>query len=155
MDHRRFLARPDAHRPFAGGEMLARAGGPAAVETLVDRLYDRIDADGALRPLFGRDLTGERSAQKRFFTEWLGGEGVYSDQAHVPLAHRHDLLPITRALAGKWLAHFAAALEVAVADEGARRAIHDRTRVLAMVLVNEGEPPSALREHPHGTCLRY
>ena len=131
MDHRRFLARPDAHRPFAGGEMLARAGGPAAISALVDGLYDRVEKDGALRPLFGRDLTGERAAQKRFFTEWLGGETAYSDQAYLPLKHRHDLLPITRALAGKWLAHFAAALEVAVADEGARqsaRAISRRAR---------------------------
>ena len=31
---------------------------------------------------------------------------------------------------------------------------HD-VRLLAMALVNEGQPPSALRARPHGTCLRY
>ena len=49
MDHRRFLARPDAHRPFAGGDLLARVGGRAAVEALIDGLYDRIETDAALR----------------------------------------------------------------------------------------------------------
>jgi truncated hemoglobin YjbI len=73
---------------------------------LVDGLYDRIENDAALRPLFGRDLTGEREALKRFFSEWLGGVGNYSSTTYLPLKHRHDLLPITPVLAGKWLAHF-------------------------------------------------
>ena len=74
MEHRRFLAHPEAHHPFVGSDLLMRIGGGAAVETIVDRLYDRIDADAVLRPLFGRDLTNERAAQMRFFAEWLGGE---------------------------------------------------------------------------------
>jgi truncated hemoglobin YjbI/ankyrin repeat protein len=155
MDHRRFLARPDAHRPFAGGDVLARVGGRAAVEALIDGLYNRIETDAALRPLFGRDLVNEREAQKRFFTEWLGGDAAYTDRAHVPLKHRHDLLPITRALAKKWLSHFRGALEAAVQDESARRSVYERTCLLAMALVNENESPSPLRARPHGTCLRY
>src|SRR5262249_45537075 len=122
MEHRRFLAHPEAHRPFTDGELFARSGGRPAVEALGDGLYDRIEADGALRPLFGRDLTSERAGQKRFFGEWLGGRAEYSDKAHAPLVHRHHLLPITRALAGKWLAHFRGALDAAVADADARRA---------------------------------
>src|SRR5262249_30002526 len=154
-EHRRFLARPEAHRPFAGDDALSRVGGRAAVDALVDGLYDRIEGDAALRPLFGRDLSNEREAQKRFFTEWLGGGDAYTEHAHLPIAHRHDLLPITGALAGKWLSHFRAALEEAVPDAGTRGAIYDKTRALAMALVNEAEPPSALRAHPHGTCLRH
>ena len=42
-------------------------------------------------PTIGRDLGNEREAQKRFFTEWLGGEAEYSDSAYFPLKHRHDL----------------------------------------------------------------
>jgi len=155
LDHRRMLADPDGHRPFADREMFARVGGPAAVAALIDGLYERIEADAELRPLFGRDLANERAAQVRFFTEWLGGDAAYTDRAHLPLAHRHDLLPITPRLAGRWLAHFKAALAVAVADGEARRAVHDATQRLAMALVNEREPVSALRAHPHGTCLRY
>jgi truncated hemoglobin YjbI/ankyrin repeat protein len=155
MEHRRFLAHAEAHRPFAGGDLLARIGGPAAVEVLVDRLYDSIETDAVLRPLFGRDLANERGAQKRFFTEWLGGATCYSDRAHLPLKHRHDLLPITSALAERWLAHFRDALAKAVADVEARRAIQDNVSALAFALVNEGARPSELRARPHGTCLRY
>ena len=155
MEHRRFLAHSEAHRPFVGGDLFARIGGRCTVDSLIDGLYDRIEIDPALRPLFGRNLTNERAAQKRFFSEWLGGEGGYSDRAHLPLKHRHDLLPITPALAGKWLGHFRDSLDFAVSDVLARSAIYERVSVLAMALVNEGEPPSAMRARPHGTCLRY
>jgi truncated hemoglobin YjbI len=155
MEHRRFLAHPESHRSFVGGGLLQRIGGRAAVETLVDGLYDRIDTDVELRPLFSRNLSNEREAQKRFFTEWLGGVTRYSDHTHLPLKHRHDLLPITRTLAEKWLAHFREALNTAVSDDEACHAIQDKVHVLAMALVNEGAERSALRARPHGTCLRY
>jgi len=155
MEHRRFLAHPEVHRPFVGGDLFARIGGPAAVGVLVDGLYDRIENDAALRPLFGRDLTGEREALKRFFSEWLGGVGNYSSTTHLPLKHRHDLLPITRVLAGKWLAHFRDALNIAVADVDARRVIYEKVRALGLALVNESKPHTALRLRSHGTCLRY
>jgi len=155
MEHRRLLACPEAHHPFSGSNLLHRIGGRAALETLIDRLYDSIEADTALRPLFGRDLTNEREGQKRFFAEWLGGDSCYSDRAYLPLKHRHDLLPITRALAEQWLAHFRAALASVVSDVAVRCAINDKVSMLAMALVNEGEAPSELRARPHGTCLRY
>lgn len=155
MKHRRLLAHPEAHHPFAGGELFARIGGAAAVGVLVEGLYDRIESDAALRPLFNRDLTAERGALKRFFTEWLGDAASYSGTAPLPLKHRHDLLPITRALAGKWLAHFRNALAAAVADVDARRAIYEKVHPLGLALVNESEPLTALRRRSHGTCLRY
>jgi hypothetical protein len=64
-------------------------------------------------------------------------------------------LPISPTLAGKWLAHFRSSLDSAVSDADARRAIYDDVRLMAMALVNEGEPPSALGARPHGTCLRH
>lgn len=155
MEHRRLLDHPEAHRPHSSGALLRRIGGRTAVEALVDGLYDRIETDAVLRPLFSRDLTNEREGQKRFFAEWLGGDSSYSDRAHLPLKHRHDLLPITRALADRWLTHFHDALDSAVSDVEARRAIWDKASVVAMALVNEEAEPSALRARPHGTCLRY
>ena len=125
MEHRRFLDHPQAHRRFVGGNLVARIGGTAVIDALINGLYDRIETDAALRPLFGRDLTNERKGQKRFFTEWLGGERGYGDRAHLPLKHRHDLLPITPTLAEKWLAHFRGSLDSAVSDADARRAIYD------------------------------
>jgi len=155
MEHRRLLGHPEAHRPFAGSDLLARIGGPAVVGVLVGTLYDHIENDAALQPLFNRDLTGEREAQKRFFTEWLGGVGSYSSTTHLPLKHRHDLVPITRVLAEKWLGHFRHALNIAVADAEARRVICEKVQALALALVNEDEPPTALRARSRGTCLRY
>jgi truncated hemoglobin YjbI len=154
MEHRRFLDHSEAHRPF-GGALFRHIGGRAAVEALVDGLYDRIEGDRMLRPLFGHDLTTEREAQKRFFSEWLGGEAEYTARAYLPLKHRHDLLPITRPLAGLWLAHFRHALEGAVSDASARTTILEKATMLAMAFVNEGNEPSALRARSHGTCLRY
>jgi truncated hemoglobin YjbI/ankyrin repeat protein len=155
MEHRRFLAHPEAHRAFIGSDILRRIGGTTAVEVLIDGFYDRIETDAALRPLFSRDLANERAAQKHFFAEWLDGESCYSDRAYMPLKHRHDLLPITRALAERWLTHFRDALASAVPAPEPRRAIQDKVSILAMALVNEAEEPSALRARPHGTCLRY
>jgi truncated hemoglobin YjbI/ankyrin repeat protein len=155
MEHRRFLAHPEVHRPFVGSNLFARIGGRAVVEVLVDGLYDRIENDAALAPLFSRDLTRERKALSRFFAEWLGGESSYSSTTHLPLKHRHDLLPITRVLADKWLAHFRDALNIAVADVDARRVIYEKVRALGLGLVNESDPRTALRARSHGTCLRY
>ncbi|HET6146293.1 MAG TPA: ankyrin repeat domain-containing protein [Polyangia bacterium] len=155
MDNRRLLAHSEVHRPFAGSDLFRRIGGRATVDALIDRLYARVEVDAALRPLFGRDLGNEREAQKRFFTEWLGGEAEYSDSAHFPLKHRHDLVPITRALAERWLAHFRHALDEAVPDLSARAAIDEKATVLALALVNESGTPSALRARSHGMCLRY
>jgi truncated hemoglobin YjbI/ankyrin repeat protein len=135
--HRAFLHEPAAFRPFAGTDLFARIGGQPTVDALIDGLYDQIDADEALRPLFGRELVQERARQKLFFAEWLGGPRRYSDIAHSTLKHRHDGLPITRALAGRWLGHFRRALEAAVADERDRESIFDPARRLGLGFVNE------------------
>jgi truncated hemoglobin YjbI/ankyrin repeat protein len=140
---------------LAAAEWFARIGGRPTVERLVDGLYNRIEADPALRRLFGRHLENERAGQKRFFTEWLGGPAVYSHSAYVPLKHRHDLFPITRALANQWLAHLHAALEQVVSEPEARSAIFAGAREFAMALVNDGDPPAPIRAQSHGSCLRY
>jgi truncated hemoglobin YjbI len=127
----------------------------ATIAALVDGLYDRIELDPALRRLFGHHMENERAGQKRFFGEWLGTGSAYSETAYFPLKHRHDLFPITPALAEQWLEHFHASLEAALPDGPPRRAISEKTRRLALALVNDGEPPSAIRARSHGTCLRY
>src|SRR5579859_5292897 len=155
MEHRRFLAHPEAHRALAQSDLFARIGGQTTVNALIDGLYDRIESDPALRRLFGRELTSERTAQQRFFGEWLGSDSSYSERAYLPLKHRHDLLPITAQLAERWLGHFVASLECAVADAEARRVIAANVGALASALVNTGGRAAAIRAQSHGTCLRY
>jgi truncated hemoglobin YjbI len=155
MEHRRLLAHAETHRPFVGSGLFERIGGTATVSTLIAGLYNGIEGDPKLRGLFGRDLTLERESQKRFFAEWLGGDQEYTNRAYLPLKHRHDLLPITRDLAARWLMHFRRALNDAVADPQVQSMIFEKARVLAMTFVNESSETSRLRVKHHGTCLRY
>jgi len=103
LEHRSLLDHPPGFRPFRGTGLFERTGGQPTIDRLVDLLYEGIGDDDQLRPLFPRDLAHSRSMQKLFFAEWLGGPPRYSEQAHAGLRHRHDGLPITPALADRWL----------------------------------------------------
>ena len=145
LEHRSLLYHPPGFRPFRGTDLFERIGGEPTIGKLVDLLYEGIGDDEQLRPLFPRDLADGRAMQKLFFAEWLGGPPRYSEGSHAGLRHRHDGLPITPALAGRWLGHFRRALEAAVTAENDCRAIFAQVRSLAMVLVSgqvaPGLPP--------------
>jgi truncated hemoglobin YjbI/ankyrin repeat protein len=151
LEHRRFLAPSASFRPFRDTGLFARLGGQAAIDRLVDTLYDRFVTDEPLRPLFDRDLTTERTRQKLFFAEWLGGPPAYSAFAWAGLAHRHAELPISRALAGRWLGHFRRALEAVIPAGVDPGEILERVQELALALVNDRPAPE--RGTPHGMCL--
>jgi truncated hemoglobin YjbI/ankyrin repeat protein len=141
--HRRLTGQPLGSQPFAGSDLFARLGGQATVDRLVDLLYDGFEADPALRPLFPRDLTGGRAGQKMFFTQWLGGSPRYAERSCSGLVHRHESVPITRAVAERWLHHLQQALTRAVAGEADRGAILEQASALAWALVNEADTPAA------------
>jgi truncated hemoglobin YjbI/ankyrin repeat protein len=136
LEHRGLLDHPPGFQPFRGTGLFERIGGQPTIDSLVDILYEGIEGDDQLRPLFPRDLADGRSMQKLFFAEWLGGPRRYSERAHSGLRHRHDGLPITPALAGRWLGHFRRALETAVAASKDRGTIFAQVRPLAMALVS-------------------
>ena len=142
LQHRSLLDHPPGFRPFRGTDLFERIGGQPAIDRLVDLLYEGIADDDQLRPLFPRDLAGGRSMQKLFFAEWLGGPRRYSEQAHAGLRHRHDGLPITPALADRWLGHFHRAMVATVAAEDDRSAIFAQVRSLAMALVSGQVAPA-------------
>jgi truncated hemoglobin YjbI/ankyrin repeat protein len=140
--HRRLLGQPPGYEPLgyeplAGADLFGRLGGQATVDRLVDLLYDGFEADPVLRPLFPRDLSGGRAGQKMFFAQWLGGSRRYAERSHSGLVHRHESVPITRAVAGRWLHHFEQALTQAVTAGPDRKVILDHVRALAWALVNE------------------
>jgi truncated hemoglobin YjbI len=142
LEHRSLLDHPPGFRPFQGTDLFERIGGQPAIDRLVDLLYEGFEDDAQLRPLFPRDLADGRSMQKLFFGEWLGGPRRYSEQSHAGLRHRHDGLPITSALAGRWLGHFRRAMEATVAAENDRTAIFAQVRSLVLVLVNGQVAPA-------------
>jgi hemoglobin len=133
--HRVLLDQPRSFRPFRGTGLFDRIGGQPTVDQLVDRLYDGISGDPRLRPLFPHDLAVGRAMSKLFFAEWLGGPGRYSEQAWAGLKHRHDDVPITRELAGRWLGHFRRALAATAEPEA--DPIFGAARTLAEALVND------------------
>ena len=83
--------------------------------------------------------------QKLFFAEWLDGPRRYSAQAYKGLGSSHDGLPITPALAGRWLEHFRRSLEATVGAENDRTAIFAEVRALAMALVSLQRPRARQR----------
>jgi len=146
LTHRRMFGPAPGLRPFAESTVFDRVGGQATVDRLVDSLYDRFEADGVLRPLFGRDLSTQRKRQKLFFAEWLGGPPRYSESAWGALYHQHEDLPITRAVAERWLGHLRGALTDTVPGEDDATLIAERAQAVALALVNhEGPAPSAGR----------
>ena len=153
LEHRRLLDHAAGFRPFRGAGLFERIGGQPTIDRLVDLLYEGIGGDEQLRPLFPRDLADGRAMQKLFFAEWLGGPGRYSEQAHAGLRHRHDGLPITPALASRWLGHFRLAMEATVVAGHDRRTIFAQARPLAMALVSGQVAPAGppgRRNRPSG-----
>jgi len=144
LEHRSLLNHPPGFRPFRGTDLFERIGGQPTTDALVDLLYEGIEDDDQLRPLFGRDLARSRSMQKLFFAEWLGGPGRYSEQAYAGLSHTHDGLPITAALADRWLGHFRRAMEATVSGADDRTAIFAQVRSLATALVSGQVAPARL-----------
>jgi truncated hemoglobin YjbI/ankyrin repeat protein len=157
IEHRRLLDHPPGFRPFRGPDLFERIGGEAATDRLVGLLYEGIGDDDQLRPLFPRDIAHSRSMSKLFFAEWLGGPRRYSEQAHAGLGHSHDGLPITPALADRWLGHFHRAMVSTVAAEDDRGAILAQVRSLALALVSgQVAPvrPSGRGNRPGGKDVR-
>jgi truncated hemoglobin YjbI len=141
--HRRFLDLPSGVRPLQDGFLFERMGGQVTVDRLVDCLYDRFEADSLIRPFFGRDLAASRKRQKRFFGEWLGGSPRYSESAWGGLSQHHEDLPISRAVAERWLEHLSGALDDSVPGQDDAARILGRAREVALVLVNSDHDPDA------------
>ncbi|MGE0491430.1 MAG: truncated hemoglobin [Vulcanimicrobiota bacterium] len=95
-------------------QLLAELGGREFVQRWIDGLYDRLEVDPELRPLFRKDLDAERAAQKAFFEQWLGGRSLYGDRPS--LAAVHDHVVITPRAAGVWLKHAGESLKAAGAS---------------------------------------
>jgi truncated hemoglobin YjbI/ankyrin repeat protein len=142
MSHRRFLDLAPGLRPLQDGTLFDRMGGQVTVDRLVDSLYDRFAADAVIRPFFGRNLANSRNRQKRFFAEWLGGPSRYSESAWGGLYQHHEDLPITQAVAERWLDHLRGALSEAVPADGDAASTLERARAVALALVNSGPEPA-------------
>ena len=136
LSHRRMIDPVPGLRPFEDSTVFDRVGGHFMVDRLVDSLYDRFEVDRVLRPVFGRDLSDQRKRQKLFFAEWIGGPPRYSESAWGTLHGHHEDLPITRAIAERWLGHLRDALNDTFPDKSDADVILERARAVALALVN-------------------
>jgi hemoglobin len=122
--------------------LITRIGGRETVVLIVDGLYDRIEKDPILRPMFRGNLDEEREKQKDFWEEWFGGEPKYTHHhAYNGLRGRHTHLHITLESAQQWLTYFTQALTNAVSDQKLIVEICNLTHPIAHSFVNEPAPP--------------
>ncbi len=103
---------PRFPRGSDGPSVHALAGGTEAFLELVDRFYDRVEADPVLRPLYPDDLGPGKRALGLFFAQYWGGEPTYSEErGHPRLRMRHAPFAITPEAAARWASHMVAAIE--------------------------------------------
>ena len=149
---------PPAHRGalapslWPSQTLFHRIGGRPIVEIIIDRLYDRIETDPELRPMFSGNLKSERMKQKAFFEEWMGGEPDYTHHhAYGGMKSRHSHIHITVGSAERWLSHMAASLQQAVGDDALVNEVLGALHPVALGLVNEGRPTQSKK---HLRCQR-
>lgn len=114
--------------------LLQRLGGESVVGQVIEGLYDRIEADPVLLPLFRHDLTLERATQKRFFTRWLGGDLPFEGYRSLRSRHRGK---VSRDGAQRWLGHFSAALKQVEVSADLRRELMEVLVPLANALIDD------------------
>jgi len=112
--------------PDSGGPTpYAALGGDAGVRRLVDRFYDRMDAEPAfarIRALHPPSLAGSREKLYLFLSGYLGGPSLYHQRiGHPMLRARHLPFPIGVEERDQWLACMLLALE----DSGVEPVLRD------------------------------
>jgi hemoglobin len=88
-------------------------GGDAAVRSLVEAHYDRIDGTApSLRAMLPADDSGSRQKLYEFLSGWLGGPPLYvAKRGHPRLRMRHFPFPIGEAEVAEWLRCMGEALD--------------------------------------------
>lgn len=127
--------------------LFGRIGGRSVIGRIIDGLYDRIENDAELRPMFTRTLASERMKQKTFMEEWMGGEPDYTrHHAYGGMKSRHGHIHITRESAERWLMHVTASLRDNVEEERLVDEVLASLEPLAHGLVNEDKPAKNRRQ---------
>ena len=101
-------------------ELLRRSCGP---------LYDALEGDPLLRPMYPTDLRGSKKRLAGFLAQYWGGPPRYSEErGHPRLRMRHLPFPIGWAERNAWMAHMTASLDAAILADGSGRPLPAETR---------------------------
>jgi hemoglobin len=100
-------------RPGSPDSLYAAIGGHDTFVTLVDRFYDGVSGDPALRPMYPEDDLGPAKLRLTMFLEqYWGGPTAYSAQrGHPRLRLRHAPFKVTAQARDRWLVHMRAAVD--------------------------------------------
>jgi hemoglobin len=113
-------------------------GGQPFFDTLVDRFYERVEADPALRPLYPDDLAPGRRALALFLGQYWGGPPAYSEEkGHPRLRMRHASFVIGQRERDAWLVAMLASVDEADAPEVARTMMREYFEMASTAMINQ------------------
>lgn len=114
--------------------------GEENISTLVDRFYDLVFAHEQISHLFKTDKALIKEKQRLFFTQFLGGPALYSQQyGHPQLRARHLTHPIGEDEAVAWLHCMSKAIGTLAVEEKLKDELFRKFVPTAMFMVNRGE----------------
>lgn len=120
--------------------LFERFGGEAGVAALIEEFYTRVEADPDIRRVYPEDLDPGKRKLTIFFTQWLGGPAIYTQQfGHPRLRRRHFPFVIDELAAGRWLKHMRGAMQHRGIGAADIDFVFSRLGPLAHHMVNAGE----------------
>ena len=112
-------------------------GGLEFFESLVDRFYEGVETDGALRPMYPEDLAPGKHALALFLAQYWGGPPTYSEQkGHPRLRMRHVGFAIGEQERDAWFKHMSAAVSSADLEPEIEEAMLDYFSMAATHMIN-------------------
>jgi hemoglobin len=124
-------------RRSSGPSLYDRVGGDAYFTELVDRFYDRVEADPVLRPLYPPDLTPGKTNLAEFLAQYWGGPPSYSARrGHPRLRMRHFRFAIGARERDAWVNHMTDAVRRSPASPADSQALIDYFERAATMLIN-------------------
>jgi hemoglobin len=121
-------------------------GGQPFFDALVERFYENVEADTALRALYPEDLGPGKRSLALFLGQYWGGPPIYSEEkGHPRLRMRHAPFAIDDAARDRWLTAMRAAVDWADAPEVAKAALREYFDMASGAMINR---PSATMDTP-------
>lgn len=116
-------------------------GGDETFRRLVDRFYERVEANPLLRPLFPEDMGPGKEYQFLFLTQYFGGPPRYNAlRGHPRLRMRHMPFPIDQAMRDAWLFAMLDSIDEIGIEEPARSVMREYFERSATFMMNQEQP---------------
>jgi hemoglobin len=106
-------------------------------DALVERFYENVEAEPALRALYPEDLGPGQRALALFLGQYWGGPPDYSaEKGHPRLRMRHAPFPIDEAARDAWLRCMLAAVDGSDAPQIAKDAMREYFAMASTAMIN-------------------